>query len=94
MDRNRRKPFPSFSILIISLMLGLVGLALIPRLSIQLTPSRSYASVTVQCGMRGASPEVVDLEVTNPIERTLARLHGVQRIRSTSGQGTASIHVS
>lgn len=94
MDRNLRKPFSSFSILVISLMLGLVGLALIPRLSIQLTPSRSYASVTVQCAMRGASPEVVDLEVTNPIERTLARLHGVQHIRSTSGHGTASVHVS
>ncbi|MFB2120749.1 efflux RND transporter permease subunit [Parapedobacter sp. 2B3] len=94
MDRNLRKPIPAFSILVISLILGLVGLALIPRLSIQLTPSRSYASVTVQCAMQGASPEVVDLEVTNPIERTLARLHGVQHIRSTSGYGNANVHVS
>ncbi|MEC3880609.1 efflux RND transporter permease subunit [Parapedobacter sp. 10938] len=93
-SQSPRKPFPAFSILVVCLMLGLVGLALIPQLSIQLTPSRSYASVTVQCAMRGASPEVVDLEVTNPIERTLARLHGVQHIRSTSGHGTANVHVS
>ena|SRR5690606_37048791 len=93
-SQSLRKPFPAFSVLVISLMLGLLGLALIPRLSIQLTPSRSYASVTVQCAMRGASPEVVDLEVTNPIERTMARLHGVQHIRSTSGHGNANVHVS
>lgn len=94
MQRHKPTALPSFSILIVFLMLALLGVALIPRLSIQLTPSRSYASVTVQCNMRGASPEVVDLEVTTPIERTLARLHGVQHIRSTSGHGTANVHVS
>ncbi|MFC7526956.1 efflux RND transporter permease subunit [Parapedobacter sp. GCM10030251] len=94
MKRNSTTPFSSFSILVISLMLGLVGLVLIPQLSIQLIPSRSYASVTVHCSMLEASPEVVDMELTNPIERTLARLHGVQRIRSTSGQGAANVHVA
>jgi len=84
----------SFSVLVVSLMLGLIGLALVPRLSVQLMPSRSHASVSVYCSMGEASPELTDMELTVPIERTLAQLRGVQHIRSTSGRGTAVVQVS
>jgi|GEM_PF-4913459 len=84
----------SFSVLVVSLLLGLVGLALVPRLSVQLIPGRSHASVSVHCSMRETSPELTDMELTVPIERTLAQLRGVQHIRSTSGRGTAVVQVS
>ncbi|WP_257669235.1 efflux RND transporter permease subunit [Parapedobacter tibetensis] len=93
MDKHKTRTFPSFSILTVSLMLGLVGLALIPMLSIQLVPSRSHASVTVNSSMGDAPPQVTDLELTGPIERTLSGLRGVRRVRSTSGQGTSSVQV-
>ncbi|MEC3881797.1 efflux RND transporter permease subunit [Parapedobacter sp. 10938] len=93
MHNKDSKYFPSFSILTISLMLSLIGVALIPRLSIQLLPSHTYASITVQCSMPNASPEVTDLELTAPIERALSRLRGIKKIHSNSGAGTVRVDV-
>lgn len=90
---EKTKFFSNFSVLVISLMLGFIGLTLIPRLSVQLLPSKSHASVTVQSSMGDASPEVTDLELTGPIERVVARLRGVHKINSTSGHGTTTIQV-
>src|SRR5690606_25214248 len=85
--------FSSFSTLIVFVLLAIVGIALIPRLSVQLLPSRSYASVTVEARLPGASPEVVELELTSPIESLLSRLSGVQRTSSYSGIGSTSVRV-
>lgn len=94
MERNRQlPPFSSFSILIVFVLLGVIGAVLVPQLSVQLMPSRNFASVTVTANLLGASPEVTELELTSPIEGMLSRLGGVVHIYSNSGSGYASVRV-
>jgi multidrug efflux pump subunit AcrB len=71
----------------------LIGLSLIPLLSVQLVPSRSYPSVSVSCYLSGASQEVTELELTNPIENVLSGLKGIKSVSSTTGPGSSNVYV-
>ena len=84
MQRRPAIYFSPFSTLIVFLVLSLVGLSLLPRLSVQLLPSRSFASVTVTCQLPGVSAQVTELELTAPLESSLTRLSGVQSLSSSS----------
>ncbi|MCF6407501.1 efflux RND transporter permease subunit [Chitinophaga filiformis] len=85
--------FPSFSTILVFVLCMLIGAATIPLQRIQLSPSRNYGSVSVECYLPGASAEVVDLEISTPIESTLAGLKGLASLRSTSGTGICHIQV-
>jgi multidrug efflux pump subunit AcrB len=92
--KDKIAPFSSFSILIVFVLLGIVGAALIPLLSIQLMPKTSFASVTVSASLPGASAEVAELELTTPLEGALSRLKGVTKISSTTSiNGYSSIRL-
>lgn len=93
MESKRSPSFSAFSILIVFLLLSLIGLALMPRLAVQLHPTRGSSSVSVSVHLPGASPQVTELELTAPIESALARLTGVSNIQSSSGAGRANISV-
>ncbi len=90
---SRGRSFSAFSILTVFILLCCIGGMLTPHLSVQLLPNRSYQSVSIYATMHGASPEVTDMELTTPIERSLARLKGIKNIRSTSGLGTSAIYL-
>lgn len=94
MQKNDSSPsFSSFSILIVFLVCCFIGLTLIPLLSVQLVPSRSFPSVSVVCNLSGASQEVTELELTNPIENVLSSLKGIKSISSTTGPGSSTVRV-
>ena len=81
----------NFTIIIIFLCLSLVGLALMPMLSVKLSPSRTLQSLTVSYGMPGNSSRIIEAEVTSRLEAMLNRVEGVKRIYSTSDNGSGSI---
>jgi multidrug efflux pump subunit AcrB len=70
---------------------SLVGLAVIPSLTVKLAPSRTLPSLTVRFNMTGSSARIVEMEVTSKLEAMLARIGGVKNIRSTSGNNYGSI---
>lgn len=84
----------SFRTIIIFLLLSLIGVSLIPKLSIQPSSSRSYPSVSISCSMPSTSAETMELEVTALIESTLARLPGIREISSTSRSGYCFIYIA
>jgi len=47
--------------------------------------------ITVVCAYPGASPEEVEAKVTEPLENQLATTPGIEKITSTSSEGTAMI---
>lgn len=85
--------FSAFSTLIIFFVLCLIGVATIPFLSVQLVPSRTLSSVSIYSSLPGASQEVVELELTNPIENVLAGLKGIKAISSNTESGSTRVHV-
>ena len=81
----------SFTIIIAFLCLSLVGLALMPMLSVKLSPSRTLQSLSISYSMPGNSSRIIEAEVTSRLEAMLSRVEGVKRIHSTSDNGSGSI---
>jgi hydrophobic/amphiphilic exporter-1 (mainly G- bacteria), HAE1 family len=60
----------------------------------QLLPDLSFPAVTVVASYPGAAPEVVEQQVTVPIEEAVQNLTGVESMTSTSRQGTVTVLLS
>ncbi|MEV6963870.1 efflux RND transporter permease subunit [Hamadaea sp. NPDC051192] len=60
----------------------------------QLLPDLSFPAVTVVATYPGAAPEVVEEQVTAPIEKAVEGLDGVESTTSTSQQGSVQVMVS
>jgi hydrophobic/amphiphilic exporter-1 (mainly G- bacteria), HAE1 family len=77
------------------MMLTLVVLGIISyqRLAIDEYPDITYPVVVVQTTYRGASPQVMEREVSRPIEEALNTVQGVYEITSTSGEGSSMVRV-
>lgn len=89
--KNRLSPF---SVVLIMVALSLVGLASLPRLNIQYTPTAQGRSLTVSFSYPNASAEVVESEVTSKIEGVLAGIGDVANVSSASRKGSGSVNVS
>jgi multidrug efflux pump subunit AcrB len=84
----------SFSINIIFLLLSIIGLALIPRLPVQLHPTKTGDAVYVSYQWYGMGPEVIEKEVTSPIEGVLSAMRGLQGISSNSYNGRGDVSLT
>ena len=91
---SRKLPISSFSTILVFLCLTIIGLALIPRLPIKLSPSKALPSISVSFSLSGQSSRVVEIEVTSKLEAMLSRLEGIQNISSTSGNGWGRITIN
>lgn len=87
------KSASSFTVIVTFVCLALVGIALIPLLPVKLNPSRNLPGFTVSFRMAGTSSRVVEMEVTSKLESMLARIRGVKRLNSNSGNGFGYITV-
>lgn len=85
------KRLSSFTVIVSFIALALVGIALIPLLTVKLSPSRALPSLTISFSMPNNSARVIESEVTSRLESMLARIKGVKQISSTSENGFGSI---
>ncbi len=74
--------------IVANILLVIVGAAALMQLPIRELPDVDTAQVTVSVNYEGAAPEVVDAEVTNPIEDAIASIAGVRSISSESERGS------
>lgn len=81
----------AFTLIVAFLCVALAGIAFIPMLPIKLSPSRTLPSLRVSYNMPGNSSRVVEMEVTSKLEAMLARIKGIKKIESTSGNGWGQI---
>ncbi len=78
---------------VLSLIVVLVGLISYTRLSVREYPRIDEPVVSVSVDYRGASAEVVESQVTKPIEDSLAGIEGVEVMTSQSRSETSRINV-
>lgn len=83
----------SFSIITIFISLSVIGLSLIPMLSVQLTPSPAKSSIRVNFSWSEASAKVIEQEVTSKLEGLFNGVQAVQEISSNSRKGSGSISI-
>lgn len=89
-----RKGLSSFSMIVIFVCLFLLGLTVVPRLSVKLNPSRNHPVVNVSFSMYGQSARVIEMEVTSKLEAMFSRVKGVEQVSSYSSNGTGSVTVT
>ncbi len=77
------------------LMFGLMifGLISFSRMGVSQLPDVDFPTVTVNVTLDGAAPEVMELQVVDPIESSMMTVEGIQSIKSNSKMGQATITV-
>jgi HAE1 family hydrophobic/amphiphilic exporter-1 len=61
------------------------------RLPIDLMPDVSFPSLTVRVGYPGVGPLEMEELVTRPLEQTVAAVSGLERLESTSSEGSSRV---
>lgn len=78
---------------VLSLVVMLVGIVSYGRLPVREYPKIDEPVVTVDTTYRGASAEIIESQVTKPLEDSLAGIEGVEVITSISRQENSQISV-
>lgn len=79
--------------IVMSVALVLIGAIAFVFLGVREYPAVDPPVVTVRTSYVGASPEVIDSQITEPIEQSLAGIAGIKNISSTSRDQVSSIRV-
>jgi multidrug efflux pump len=79
--------------LVVSLLILLIGFKAVTSLGIRQYPKLSNTVITVTTSYPGASPDLMQGFITQPIEQAVASAEGVDYITSSSVQGTSTISV-
>lgn len=79
---------------LISIIALVFGAIAIPQLKQQLLPSIELPMVSVLAPYQGASPDVVEKQVVEPIEASIEAVDGITGVTSTASEGNAVIMAS
>jgi len=82
---------PSFSVILVFVVLVVIGAGIMPLLNIQYTPTFKQNSMSVNFSWSGASARVVEAEVTSKLEGVISMVAGVGDISSVSRKDGGSI---
>ncbi|MEL7448867.1 MAG: efflux RND transporter permease subunit [Pseudomonadota bacterium] len=99
MDDAHRNDLPSTSVrrpvlvLVANLLIVIAGLAALLAVEIRELPDVDRPVVTVRASFPGASPETLDAEVISLLEGAVARVSGIQTLRSASEEDSGRIYV-
>ena len=69
----------------------LIGALSLMRLPVDLMPDISLPSITVRVGYPGVGPVEMEELVTRPLEQALSAVAGLERIESTSSEGSSRV---
>ncbi|MFI5085510.1 MAG: efflux RND transporter permease subunit [Actinomycetales bacterium] len=81
-------------IALITIVAVVFGVITMGSLKQELIPSIEFPQVTVVSSMAGASPEVIDKQVSAPLETALNAVEGLESNTATSRTGTSTINLS
>jgi len=85
-----RKPVFAWMMMAATIVFGAVAAS---RIGISQFPDVDFPTINVSVTWEGASPEVVENDVVEPLEEALMQVEGVKSVSSTSRQGGGSITV-
>ncbi|HEV8363302.1 MAG TPA: efflux RND transporter permease subunit [Gemmatimonadaceae bacterium] len=89
-DVSIKRPVFATMMMVALVVLGVVSYK---RLAIDEYPDITYPVVMVQTAYPGASPEVMERDVSRPIEESLNTVQGVRELTSTSFEGNSMVRV-
>jgi len=85
-----RKPVFAWMLMAGTVLFGLVALS---RIGISQFPDVDFPTITINATWEGAAPEVMEHDVVEILEETVAQVEGVRSVTSSARQGSASVTV-
>ena len=81
----------AFRVLIAFVVLGILGFAVVPLLSVDLNPREREPVLTISYGIPRSSPEIIEKLATSPLEGAFSQLAELKKIKSVSNYDRGSI---
>ena len=85
------RPLSTAALVLVVLVLGIYGLA---RLPVDFLPDVTYPLIKVHIWWRGATPEEIDRQIADPVERQLSTVDGLDYLESSSIEGMYTLQVN
>jgi HAE1 family hydrophobic/amphiphilic exporter-1 len=79
---------------LIAIVITGFGVYAIPSVKQQLLPSLEFPGAFIGASLPGASPEIIEQQITVPIENAVKGADGLESVTSTSNEGSATIQVA
>lgn len=79
---------------VIFVCLSLIGVALLPLLTVRLVPSGTLPQITVSYSMPSHSSTIIEKEVTARLEAAIERVSGISQVKSVTDNGSGIIYIS
>ena len=92
--KNAHRGIPPFTVVLVMTALSLVGLACLPRINVQYTPTATGQGINVSYSLRDASARMIEAEITSIIEGGLSGIRGVTDVSSSSRKGSGNVTVT
>ena len=89
-DFSVKRPVATIVLIVAMMCLGLMALT---KLRVNQNPDVEVPFIVVAIPYPGASPETVEREIVNRLEKSLNSITGVTEINSTASEGSASIFI-
>ncbi len=89
-DIALRRPVGSVVLSLLIVLLGVVGFSF---LGVRLYPAIDPPVITVRTSYTGANAEIIESQITEPLEKSINGIEGVKSISSQSAVGSSSITV-
>jgi len=89
-DTSIKRPVTATMFLMALVVLGIVSY---PSIGVDLYPKVDFPIVNVTTRLIGASPEIMDIDVTDKIEESINTINGVKTISSQSVEGVSVVTV-
>ena len=81
-------------IALLTIVIGIFGGIALTSLKQELFPSVTLPQLTIISSYRGASPDVVEADVSTPIEAAIQGVDGLESTAATSGSGVSTVSAS
>lgn len=89
-DTSIKRPVFATMLVLVLVVLGIVSY---PGIGVDLMPKVDFPMVSVTTQLKGASSEIMDIDVTDKIEEVVNTINGVKTITSTSSEGNSVISI-
>lgn len=85
-----KRPVLAWVLTLVVVLVGLVGFL---RLPVQQFPNFETLFLTIETQMQGASPDIVETQITRVIEEAIAGVEGIDTISSVSAAGDSKVQI-
>ncbi|NTU41764.1 MAG: efflux RND transporter permease subunit [Nitrospirales bacterium] len=89
-DTAIKRPVFAFMVIAALVVFGLVSY---PNIGVDLFPKVDFPIVNITTTLKGASPEIMDIDVADRIEEAVNTINGVKTIQSWSTEGVSTVVV-